>query len=105
MHAAQWTDLSNTTLEGKTYLCLNCQLIIAIGAIIISTPPKAAETTEILTDIGHMEVLVFHIRYNVACFALPNLICNRYNFENIPVPYFQKPGCLDLSKTMSPEYI
>jgi len=105
MHPTQWTDLSNTPCESETYLCLNCCLIIAVCPFITHTPAKAAEAAEVLTDIGHMQILIFHIGDNITHMALSHLICRRRNLENFPAPCAQKPGCFCLSKVMSTEYI
>jgi hypothetical protein len=87
------------------YLCLDCYHIITIYPFITRTPTKAAEAAEVLTDIGHMQILIFHIGDNITCVALPYLICRRCNLEDLPAPRVQKLGCLCFIKAMSTEFI
>jgi hypothetical protein len=105
MHPAQGTDLSYPPLNGKMYLCLNCRLIIAVCPFITRTPAKATEAAEILTDIGHMQILIFYVSDSIAHMAFPHLICSRSNLKDFPACCAKEPRCLCLGKAMSTEYI
>ena len=75
MYTAQETDFSHATFNSKTCFFLDYFFIIAKRTFIIGTPPKATETAQVLTYVGHMQVLVFDISYNISCATLPHLIC------------------------------
>src|SRR5665647_723448 len=105
MHTAQQTNLSNTPFHRKTCLCLNGRLIIAICPLIFRTPAKPTETTEVLTDIGHMQVLVFHVGNDISCTILPHLICSSCYSVDSAVVTFQEILSFCHSKAMSAEYI
>jgi hypothetical protein len=87
------------------YLCLNCRLIIAVSPFIIRTPAKAAEAAEVLTDIGHMQILIFYVSDSITYMAFPHLICSRGNLKDFPACCAKEPRCLSLGKAVSTEYI
>jgi hypothetical protein len=86
-------------------LCLNCCLVIAVCPFITRTPAKAAEPAEVLTNIGHMQILIFYIGASITHMAFPHLICCRGNLEDFPACCAKEPRCFWLGKAMSTEYI
>src|SRR4030042_4526609 len=102
MYPAQQTDFGCTKCKGETGFLLDRCFIIAESSFITGTSPKTTKTAEILTYVGHVQVLVSDIGDNISRPAFPHLICSRCNPENIPVPSIQEQGCVWLRKTMPP---
>jgi hypothetical protein len=105
MHPTQGTDLSYTPLYGKMDLCLNYCFVVAVCPFITSTPAKAAEPAEVLTDIGYMQVLIFYKGDSITHMAFPHLICCRGNLKDFTACCAKEPRCFCLGKAMSTEYI
>jgi len=105
MHPTQGTDLSYPPLYSKMYLILNCSLIIAVFPFITCTPAKAAEVAEVLTDIGHVQILIFYIGDSITYMAFPHLICSRGILKDFLPCCAKETRCFCLGKAMSTEYI
>ncbi len=75
MHPGEKTDLRDFPLFCRPYLLLYFTLAKQVCPRAVFCPAKPAESTEVLTDIGDMNVLVSDKGHPVTVFLPAELIC------------------------------
>ena len=86
--------LGHVSFERELRLCLDSLAVVAVRPFIARFPAKSAETTEVLADVGNVQVLVPHVRYSFPDTLFAHLIGRREDPVNGPVPCREKHDCL-----------